>query len=177
MTTEIWKDVPNSNGFYQVSNLGQVRSTDRIVKCSRGYESKYFGKILSPSLARGYKFVVINACGRRKQIKVHRLVALAFVENPENKPTVNHKNGIKTDNRVENLEWMTFAENSRHSNNTLFCHQGERNGRSKLKFDDITQIKQLLKTTTVANIAKMYGVSRMIIYRIKKGQSWRHHNA
>ena len=102
---EIWKDIAGYEGLYQVSNLGRVK---RYYKNSKE-------KILKPrSNKDGYLRVVLYKEGKSKQYLVHRLVAQAFIPNPDNKPQVNHKDEDKTNNKVENLEWMTCKENNNH---------------------------------------------------------------
>lgn len=102
---EIWKDVVGYEGYYQVSNLGQVKSLDRYVKYKRTGLRLIKGKILSQKTDRnGYKCVLICIDNKRWYVTVHRLVALMFVPNPDNKPQVGHKDETKTNNRADNLE-------------------------------------------------------------------------
>lgn len=112
---EEWKDIKDYKGQYQVSNIGRVRSLDREVIKSDGQISLYRGKILKQSkTTAGYYMVVLCNVGKQKPARIHRLVAEAFLPNPNNLPSINHKNEIKTDNRVDNLEWCDQKYNSRY---------------------------------------------------------------
>ena len=112
---EIWKDIKDFEGFYQVSNMGQVRSVDREYWNRSGSLVHRKGMLLAISYSReGYPVVQLSKDGKKYYSKVHRLVAEAFIPNPNNLPAVNHKNEIKHDNRVENLEWITIEDNSRY---------------------------------------------------------------
>jgi len=105
MNETIWKDVVGYEGLYSVSNTGKVWSHIRE-------------KELQPMSCRGYLRVHLCKNGRTKAVPIHRIVAMAFIANPSNKPTVNHINEDKLDNRVENLEWATVAENNNHGTRT-----------------------------------------------------------
>lgn len=113
---EIWKDIAGYEGKYQVSNLGRVRSLDRY--SWNGY--KYWlqrGKILKASSQKsGYLFVTLSKAGKTKPYRVHRLVAQAFIPNPNGWPQVSHKDEDVTNNKVENLEWCTAEYNINYGN-------------------------------------------------------------
>ncbi|HEM9258124.1 TPA: HNH endonuclease [Streptococcus agalactiae] len=114
---EVWKDIPIVKGYYQVSNLGRVRSIGRTVNAKQRTR-KTKGRILKQSLSSGYAIVTLSVNGLRKSIRVHRLVAEAFIPNPINKRTINHIDENKLNNRVDNLEWATDKENANHGNRT-----------------------------------------------------------
>ena len=122
MQTEIWKPISGYNGYYEVSNLGRVRSITRKIErtdpndITKKRLFTYKGKLVPFWLTkRGYCRLTICINGICKKYLVHRLVADAFIPNNENKLQVNHINCVKTDNRVENLEWVTNYENYLHS--------------------------------------------------------------
>jgi hypothetical protein len=115
---EVWADIEGFEGYYQVSNLGNIRSLDRTIIQSNGQVRHFNGRVLKQKLDRyGYAVVMLRKRteGVRKSATVHRLVAEAFIPNPDNKPTVNHKNGNKADNSAQNLEWSTRQENTAHA--------------------------------------------------------------
>lgn len=112
MKIEWWKYIPGYEGLYMVSNLGRIKSCDRYVKHNCGGLKLIKGGIISLRVKKnGYVQVQLCKEGQVKFYLVHRLVAEAFIPNPDNLPQVNHKNEDKTDNRVENLEWCTALYN------------------------------------------------------------------
>lgn len=113
---EIWKDVNGYEGYYKVSNFGNVKSCARIINHGLGGADRSIkSRIIKPyDDNHGYHSVSLSKNGKVIKHKVHRLVAEAFISNPKNKPTVNHKNEIRNDNHVSNLEWATYKENNDH---------------------------------------------------------------
>lgn len=178
---ENWKDIKNHEGRYQVSDLGNVRSLDRFVPHNKGGLKFNKGKNLKGTYGAGYKAVGLYCTIKNKlvRISIHRLVAEAFIPNPENKETVNHINMNKDDNRLCNLEWNTYSENNKHSfaNNPkrLLSHVGENSNSGKLKNSDVYQIRKMLSEKVQINIiAKRFNVGRRSISNIKHGVSWTH---
>lgn len=174
MQEEIWKDVVGYEGFYQVSNLGRVKSLDRIVNYRlEGHKALKKGKLLKPFIwGDGYYSVMFVVNGKSNSFRVNRLVAFAFLPNPENKPQVNHINGIKTDNRVENLEWVTSKENIYHAiKNGLSKNIGVNNYLSKLTKEDIV----FIRTSGLENkiLREKFNVSKSCIDRIRRRESYK----
>lgn len=120
---EKWKDIPEFNGAYQASDLGRIRSIDRTVKNRWGGWMVRKGVVLKDSPApNGYRTVTLYVDGKPYYRSVHSLVATTWVANPENKPEVNHKDGVKKNCTASNLEWATRSENAQHaSDNGLMC--------------------------------------------------------
>lgn len=109
---EIWKDIEGYEGLYQISNIGRVKSLPKKRRYGTEYQEEMF---LKQKNNKGYLQVNLYNSNGMKSYQVHRLVAQTFIKNLKNKEEVNHKNGLKTDNRVENLEWVTPKENIKHA--------------------------------------------------------------
>lgn len=165
---EEWRPVDSYSGYF-ISNLGRVKSL------KNGNET-----ILSSWVNEdGYLCVNLWKDGKRKYFRVHRLVATAFIDNQHNLPEVNHKDGNKANNFVENLEWVTRSQNVQHAFDTglsiPFC--GERNGRHKLTQNDVDEIRKIyIKGSRIFGggaLAKKYGVTKKVIYDIINNTKWK----
>ena len=107
ITEEIWKDIEGYEGYYQVSNMGRVKSLERKCKCRSNGIKTIQSKILKPGVVKGYLRVNLRRNNKTKQYQIHRLVAITFLPNENNYPFVNHKDENPSNNRVDNLEWCT----------------------------------------------------------------------
>lgn len=115
---EIWKDIEGYEGLYQVSNLGRVKSMERKVVNNKGYRI-IKEHVMPPAMRYGYGIVKLCKNGTVIRQMVHRLVAQAFIPNPESKPSVNHIDGVPNNNILSNLEWATYTEQQNHRHHIL----------------------------------------------------------
>lgn len=180
---EIWKSlkgIVEYGNYYEVSNLGRVRSIDRRVN-SRNGKRLVKGQILKQWIDKdGYCRVTLNLNQRKKHYGIHRLVALSFIKNPENKPQVNHKDGNKQNNRVDNLEWLTNKENVVHAFSIGLNEgiKGEENVNAKLAESDVVNIYNLYKTNkySMKDLADKFNTSETNVYDIVNRKKWKHLN-
>lgn len=112
---EIWKDIKGYEGLYQISSFGNVKSLDRYIINKNGDKQYFPGKYLTQGISDSYLKVTLSKNNKQRTFRVHILVARAFIPNPENKPEVNHIDGNKKNNKVNNLEWNTRSENELHA--------------------------------------------------------------
>lgn len=139
---EIWVDVENYEGYYQVSNLGRIRSLDRTTKNSNGVSIFRKGRILKPTkCSNGYLEAMFYKDGARKVLLIHRLVAKYFIENPDNLPEVNHKDETRDNNSVDNLEWCNKSYNNTYNNKHIKI--GEKRRGVKLNISDEVRRKMV----------------------------------
>lgn len=183
---EIWKPVIGHEDKYEVSNLGNVRSIDRTVEqvscqgtpCTRRLK----GKQLKPKTTQfGYYSVnLYTVSSGRSDTFIHRIVAEAFIPNPEGKTQVNHINGIKKDNRIENLEWVTPSENVQHSY-SIGIHKvstGENHGLTKISEEDVRFIRENFKKRDpiygATGLGKRFGVCPQTVLNIVNQKTWQY---
>lgn len=172
---EEWRDIEGFEGFYQVSNIGRVR---RLL--DRHQNSLDRNIILKPQTDRnGYKTVYLSKNNNRKIIHIHRLVAIGFLPNPDNKRCVNHKDGNKANNRVENLEWCTYSENTIHAleNRLKIPERGEDVHNAALTNEQADAIRKEYifrsKEHNLFTLAQKYGVSPSTIHLIVKNKHYK----
>ena len=165
ISEEIWKDIKGYEGLYQVGSFGNVKSLRK-------------GRLLKPHNRNGYLHAILCKNGTHKTQKIHRLVGKAFIPNPENKREINHKNSIRDDNKVQNLEWCTRKENVRHSwrVGTSTKHFGTKSNGSKLTEKQVLEIrtKHIPHKYCAWQLAEEYGISTVNVYSILWRKTWYH---
>ena len=178
--TPMWKDVVGYKGTYQVSSLGEVRSF-YVFGSSHGRTSDDFIILKGEISVRGYKRVRLCKNGFSKKVSIHQLVAKAFVLNVDDKPHINHKDGIKLNNNADNLEWCTPSENMQHcdKNGLRKCNslKGEKCHFAKLneyKVRRIRLIKEITPKLSNLKIAKMFKMGESAIASILNNRTWQH---
>lgn len=176
---EIWKDVTGYEGGYLISNFGRLKSLERKVKIKGGAYRNKAEKIINPKInVKGYNFHYLSLNGKKKGLYFHRLVAICFISNPENKIEVNHIDGNKSNNNVSNLEWCSKSENMIHSYKTGLHKptRGSINGMAKLNDEKVLEIKKkyLFNDVRIKNLAIEYNVNGSCICNIVHGKRWKH---
>ena len=168
---ETWKPVLGYDGLYEVSNYGRVWTLAKTGRAARKH-------LLSPQQnTKGYCRITLRKNGVAQSSVVHRLVLLAFVGPcPSLYHECNHKNGIKWDNRLRNLEWVTRKENNAHAvrNGYWKPWRGEAHGRAKLTDDDVRYLRRVWGTKRLCDLAKEFQMSSTAIQRAATGYTWKH---
>lgn len=180
MLSENAKDIPGYEGLYAVTEDGRVYSHSRVVKAAHGSTQLRKGRWLKQhENNKGYLYLPLSVDGVKVKWLVHRLVALAFVPNPEGKPFINHIDNNRKNNNASNLEWCTQKENMKHCSSQgrvkFPSLKGENNPISKLSYEQVIEIKKS-KGVNQRELAKKYCVSQTVIHNIQSGKSWRHVN-
>jgi hypothetical protein len=160
-----WRDIPEYEDIYQVSDDGRVRSLDRMVRCkANGLCCKKGKELKLDTNHAGYLLVRLSKNGKMTGYSVHRLVASAFIPNPDDLPQVHHKNHVKADNRANNLTWVTNLQNQQK---TVFAG----NRPAKLTPQDVIAIRELGAEPNISwrTIGVKYGISGVHVGRIING--------
>lgn len=172
---EIWKDIPEYEGLYQVSSLGRVKSLAREWEGGRGAKRKHPDIILKPDIEyKGYLSVSLTKDKKKKHFKVHRLVLSAFVGISDLQ--TNHKDGIKSNNYLNNLEYCTNSENVKHAykSGLAIGLKGDKNPASKLTDEIIKNIRENKFNLSRKEFAVCYDVSASLINQVLNNKIWCH---
>lgn len=182
LQNEIWKPVVGYkdgfyDGLYEISNFGKFKMLPRTLNCQKGVRVTK-EKIVFGSNSWGYRTVVMKKDRIRLQIGVHILVANAFIPNPENKYSVNHIDGVRSNNKVENLEWATQLEQVHHAIKTGLARyiKGEERSNSIVNENIVKLMRKEYSEnrTSYAKIGKKYGLARSTVGHIIRKQKWKH---
>ena len=168
LPNERWATIPGYDGYYEVSDLGRIRSLDRVIATSNGRLQKLSGRLMSLRSSQRYEDVLLAKDGATKRVKVHVAVARAFLGAPPPSHEVNHKNRDRRDNRLVNLEYVTRLQNLRHAQ----INGGVR-GVTKLTPDDVRAVRRLrAKGLTAKQIGARFGVGPGCVLSIMNGKTW-----
>lgn len=174
--SEIWSAISGFEGIYEVSNMGQVRSLDRMIRSRWGTPRHKQGGIRKSRVGKtGYRYMILYKDGANETRKIHRLVASAFCRRPSGCDYVNHKDGDKLNNHAENLEWVTASQNAAHAIELgLYVPtKGEDKSPSGLRNKDIDAIRRrILEMEPIQSIANDFNISRSVVMGIKTCRSW-----
>ncbi|EAA7136706.1 helix-turn-helix domain-containing protein [Salmonella enterica subsp. enterica serovar Beaudesert] len=170
MLSETAKDIAGYEGKYSVTTDGRVYSHSRVDACGRLQKGRWLKPV---NHSDGYLYVNLRDKGTLKKHYIHRVVAAAFIDNPNSLPQVNHINGIKSDNRVDNLEWVTGCQNMVHASKSGLLNpiSGERHYCAKLTTEQVKEIRAC-KSMSQREMARMYGVSKATIAGILNNKTW-----
>ena len=190
---EIWKWVNGYEDRYEISNFGNIRSyymgrgaqkgiPAKMAKKLKGRGGQILTKISKPRKTQlnkyGYRYVHLMKNKITKQKLIHRLIAEAFIPNPDSsKSFVNHKNGIKNDNRIENLEWCTLKQNTQHALKNGLMPVGEKSYMAKLSNSQVQRIRLIREISpkmSYEKIGKLFGASFSTVHQICRHLSWKH---
>jgi hypothetical protein len=174
---EIWKSIEGFEGRYEVSNHGRVKSLPRTHPKRRGLIKERIIKFSFTGGRKGRKYPTVHITNRPlvKHLMIHRLVAMTFIPNPENKREVNHKDGDKLNNHVDNLEWCTRKENIRHSLDSGLLMTNGAHFNAILNLEQVKEIKiKLANGFKRSALAKEYSIGYATISLISTGKQWKH---
>lgn len=170
----IWKPILGYEDYYEASSCGKIRTVKRVVK-NRYSKRVVKRKIISQrEKNNGYLIVTLSKNNKVTTEYVHRLVALAFVKNPKNKPEVNHLDGNKKNNIAKNLSWCTHKENHKHASLIGLIASGEKQGNSKLKKEDVLKIRKLFGVLGSNKLAEMFNINPRTVRYIVTRDRWKH---
>lgn len=163
------RPIKNFEGLYKVSDTGEVLSLKR----ENGYGSRNEDRVRKLSIKKGYVTVALSKDKKLRYFLVHRLVAEAFIPNPRKLPQINHKNGNKLDNRVDNLEWCDQAWNQTHARKNGL-QGGEKTNTAKLSERDVRAIRKLYPRINSRELAEAFGVGQSTVCKIINIEYWKY---
>lgn len=174
MENEIWKDVPGFEGYYKINLSGDLMSCSRVDRFGRSIGGKLLKWNKNPN---GYRLARLHKNGFKRTFQQHRILAMCFIPNPQNLPCINHKNCIRDDNRLENLEWCTMSYNNSYAHKVgsfdkTYAENHHQSKLNKVKAREIRS-KYIPLVFTMKMLAAEYGVSKTVIQRVIENKTWK----